>query len=207
MPDPLWLSVSEAVKNCAEIFAILVGGGWAFWRFYLRRERETAIDIALTHKSIPHAEGRFLAFFDVTFTNKSTVQVVAKRARVPAYSDQGEILKYSCSLLLRAVAATAPPGSEVRWFADASAQSPLPGDVEADLVDGYEIGGETDFWMEPSESYHVGVGIVLRAGAYLAMVTFVGQNGDHEFWRRMFIIQIPEQDSLAPYGRTVGVRA
>ena len=195
MSDPLWLSVSGAVKNYAEVLAILVGGGWAFWRFCLRRERQTALDIALTHKCIPETEGRFLTHFDVTLTNKSTVQVVAKKARLPAYSDPSETLKYSCSLLLRPAPEAAPLGAQARWFADAAARSPLPGDIEADLVDEYEIGGETDFWMEPSESYHVGVGVILRSGAYLAMVTFVGQNGDHEFWRRLFIIKMPEQDA------------
>jgi hypothetical protein len=202
MPDPLWLSVSEAVKNYAEMMAILVGGGWAFWRFCLRREKETALDIALTHTSIPEKEGCFLAYFDVTLTNKSPVQVVAKRKRLPAFSDAGEVLQYSCSVLLRPVATAASLGSIVQWFADADAKSPLPGDIEADLLGEYEDGGKTDFWMEPSESYHVGVGVVLRSGAYLAMVTFVGQNGDHEFWRRLFIIQIPGQEALPTKERT-----
>jgi len=55
--------------------------------------------------------------------------------------------------------------------------------------------GKTSYWMEPSECSHAGVGIMLQAGVYLAMVTFVGQNGKDEFWRRLFLVRVPEPDS------------
>ena len=55
---------------------------------------------------------------------------------------------------------------------------------------------KTDFRLEPSESYHLSVGVILQAGVYLAMVTFVGQGSDDEFWRRLFIVQIPELEAL-----------
>lgn len=53
MLAPLWLSISEAVKNYAEMLAILVGSGWALGTFCLRREKETALDIALACRCIP----------------------------------------------------------------------------------------------------------------------------------------------------------
>ena len=34
--------------------------------------------------------------------------------------------------------------------------------------------------------------LVLSPGTYLAMVTFVGAGGDKEFWRRVFLVQVPE---------------
>ncbi len=223
----LVLSHSEELKNWAETIGIMVGGFWALWRFGLRRERKPALDIALTLKIIPETEERFLAFFDVTLTNKSTRQVLARirKAGRPAFKDRNETLQHSCSLLLRRVPPETPQDKLVRWFADADAKSPLP-THEANLLDDYEYEepGRKEFWMEPSESYHLGVGIRLQPGVYLAMVTFVGQESlwrrllafvrllgakvpfvgkwidvyqrSDEFWRRLFIVEIPERDAL-----------
>jgi hypothetical protein len=65
----IWAN-SEAVKNFAETLAILVGGTWAFYRFVIRRESKPALDIAQTCETIQMLEGHFLAYFDVTLTNK-----------------------------------------------------------------------------------------------------------------------------------------
>jgi len=168
-----FLSVSEAVKNWVETLAIVVGGGWAFWRFVLRRESKPALDIALTTKIIPEPGGCLLAYFDVTLTNKSTRQVSAKiRQRgQPAYKDENEDLPHSCSLLLRPVPAGSP-GTQIRWFVDGDAKGPLPkGIIVTNLLDEYEyeIEGKKEFWTEPSESSHLCVGVRLEPGIYLAM--------------------------------------
>jgi hypothetical protein len=188
--EVVWFS-PEAIKNYAEVLAILVGGVWAVWRFCLRRERDTALDIALSQQSVPRADGSFLVFLDVMFTNRGAVRVTARRKRYPAYDDDSESLNFSGSLVIRELPDTAPVGAQVRWFATASDRSPRQTDIEADLLDDCELTGETDFWMEPGECSHSGVAIILRAGAYAAMVTFVGAAGDHEFWRRIFLIRVP----------------
>ena len=46
---------------------------------------------------------------------------------------------------------------------------------------------------EPGERYHLGAGVVLEAGTYLAMVTFVGDRDDQQFWRRGFLVTVPER--------------
>jgi hypothetical protein len=51
------------------------------------------------------------------------------------------------------------------------------------------------FWLEPDETYHVGAALVLEAGTLLALVTFVGDASDEDFWRRTFVIQVPSQGS------------
>jgi hypothetical protein len=185
---------SEEVKRFVETLAVLVGGGWALYRFVLRRESKPALDVGLTYQAIPEKEGRFLAFFDVTLTNKSTCQVMARIRKIgqPAFSDRSEVLQHSCSLLLRRVNEGLAHEGQVRWFPDANAKSPLASDIVANLLDEYEDEAEgiPDFWMEPSESYHLCVGVILQPGVYLAMVTFVGEQSDDEFWRRLFIIQI-----------------
>lgn len=189
-PSPFWLSLSEATKNWVEVFALLVGGGWALWRFRLRREGVSAFEIALSHRCVQEANGCVLTYFDGTITNKGAVRIVAKKEQRPAYKDAKEILEHSYSLLLRPLSATGTAGTQVRWFADTNASSPLPGDIEADLLDEYEVDGVLDFYVEPLESYPVSVGVWLTPGNYLAMVSFVGESGPHELWRRVFIVQV-----------------
>jgi len=200
--DPCRPSNSEVAKNFAEVIAVMIGGYWAYYRFWLQRENEPAIGIELDYECVPNANQSLLTYFDVTLTNKGKVKAEAKRKPDKEgdfpYSDEGEDLKYSCSLLLRAIPQNIPKGEPIRWF-DAEVdkkRSPLPGDIEANLIYDYERDGEPYFWMEPAESYHVGVGFVLPHGIYLAMVTFIGKNDD-EFWRRTFIIQIPNQSLVA----------
>ena len=191
MADPFWVSLADAVQNWATAAAILFGGVWAFYRFVIRRERETAIAIDMNTTCTPYGQGHFLAFFDVTLTNKASVRVTAKRARSPAYEDTAETLNFSGSLLVRRVSPGTAPGPFVRWFSESAPSSPQPGDIQADLLDEYELNGKTDFWMEPGESYHVNAGIVLADGTYLAMVTFVAAKSDKEFWRRVFLVEVP----------------
>jgi hypothetical protein len=83
-------------------------------------------------------------------------------------------------------------GSQLRWFLPGK-KSPYPDDFELDLVDEYEIDGETDFWLEPGETYNVGVALVLEPGTFLVLITFVGDASPEDFWRRTYVIQVPRQ--------------
>jgi hypothetical protein len=131
--------------------------------------------------------------FDVQLSNKGTVRVIAKRKRDQgrAYKEDVDILKYSVDLLVRRITAPTTSGAHVQWWSDSQSKSPQAGDLEADLLDEYEVNGETDFWIEPRETQHGSATIVLEAGLYLAMVTFVGASSDEEFWRRVFLVGIP----------------
>ena len=191
MLDPFWVSLAQAVQNWATAIAVLVGGVWAYYRFGIKRESETALGIDLAHTNVPY-DANYLVFFDVCLKNKGAVRLGAKRNRGSAYKDDAEMLAYAVDLLLRPIPPGSVPGSRIGWFASETDTSPRSGDVELDLAAEYEIDGETDFWMEPGESYNLGAGVVLRAGSYLAMVTFVGDRSDEEFWRRMFLVQVPE---------------
>lgn len=190
MPDRFWVSLAQAVQNWATAIAILVGGAWAYYRFGIKRENETALAIDLAHSSIPY-DSNYLVVFDVCLDNRGSVRLGAKRKRKPAYKDREEVLAYSVNLLLRPVPPGSTPRSRIAWFECETDKSPRPDDVELDLVAEYEKARETDFWMEPGENYHVGATVVLSAGKYLAMVTFVGDRSDDEFWRRTFLVQVP----------------
>ena len=178
-----------------------VAAGWAVWLYVSRREGKPVVEIDLASQALPYEEGRFLAYFDVTLTNKSKRRVLARKRAPdrPAFSDRGETVQHSCSLLLRRLAANAPTTTQVGWFSNPGAKSPLPADIVANLLEGYEyeIEGKEDFYVEPAEASHLSVGVVLEPGIYLALVTVVGQPADDsEFWRREFLVQIPKQGPL-----------
>ena len=199
VPVPSWRVVAEAVQSALTALGILAGGVWALYRFGLRRERETALEIDLTYAPTPYDGDKYLVHFDVTLANKGSVRVAARKAEKPIYprdqtpehGSEPDTLNYSADLLVRRIPPGIPVGAPLRWWSDANATSPQPGDIEADLLDEFEAAGKTDFWMEPGESQHGFAAIVLEAGTYLAMVTFIGASSDEEFWRRVFVVTVP----------------
>jgi hypothetical protein len=200
MADPYWLSVAAAMEHYAKVAAIVLGGIWAYFRFGLFREGETKLEIDLTHTTHPNDSSSYLVELDVTLINRGTTLIAAQHKRCPAYSDPDESLKYGGDLLLRFIPSDLPLGEQVSWFSEGSnATRPLPGDIELDLLYEYEgkEGGlsQTDFWLEPGDVAHVGRAIVLNPGTYLVMVTFVGDRRVTEFWRRVFVIQVPKSSA------------
>lgn len=79
------------------------------------------------------------------------------------------------------------------WF-DSPLLKPVPNlPAEINLLSDYEDplrGNIVDFWMEPSETYHVGRTLVLAPGQYLTKVTFIGAKGDDNFWSRVAMIAV-----------------
>jgi len=148
MAEPFWVDLAKAVQSWATAVAIAGGGAWAYYRFVLRREKETAVGIDISFSSFPYGDANHLVFFDVTLVNKAPVRVTAKPNRRPAYDDVGEILAYSGDLLVRQVPPELSPGVQVAWFPEPHVKNPCPGDFEADLLNEYELDGQTDFWME-----------------------------------------------------------
>jgi hypothetical protein len=185
------------------LLAVVGGAVWGYYKFRLNRLDKPVLEIALAYRTIPDKDGRFLAWFDATFTNKSQRKVQARKRteRKLAFSDKNEDLEHSCSLLLRRVDPGAPAATQIRWFPDRNAKSPLDTDIKVNLLTGYEYdaAGKDDFYIEPSEAQTLSVGIILEPGVYIAMITFVGPPPDDtEFWRREIIIQIPEANSGLP---------
>jgi len=194
MDSPFWLSLADAVEKWTTSAGILLGGGWAFYRFALKRESDTALALDLKCASLPYdkaAQPSHLVTFEVTLKNTGPVRLRAKRKRLVAYHDSVEDLKYSGDLLLRRVPSGMLPGTKVGWFSESNEHSPFVTDIECDILFDYELDGGTDFWMEPGETYPVGVSVVLEEGTYLAMVTFVGDADDNEFWRRVYVVNVP----------------
>jgi hypothetical protein len=205
--DRWWISRADAVSKWATTFAILVAGLWALYHFYLRRESQTALTIDLTVSSVPYMNSSDLVTFDVTLTNKGLVAVRAQRNIRPAFQDNDEVLKYGGDLLVRKVSAELKPIATADWFIADHEHSPHADDFEADLLRIFrDDQGYTDFWMEPAEAYHVGSTLVLAPGNYLVMVTFVGdRKSGTDFWRRVFLIQVPVQAMTPSLGDKQGI--
>jgi hypothetical protein len=165
----------------------------------LHRESATALAIELGHTDFKYANAEYLVTFDVTVRNMGQVRLTIRRDRNPAYpradTEDSETLKYGADLLIRRVPDGAGAGESIQWFSSEQATSPVEGDLECDLAGEYELGGKTDFWMEPGESYHLSTTRVLTTGCYLAMVTIIGDSSDREFWRRLYLIQVPAEES------------
>lgn len=207
MNERWWISRADAISKWATTFAILAAGFWALYHFYLRRESQTALTIDLTTSSVPYVNSAHLVTFDVTLTNKGLVGVRAQQKIRPAFKDDDEVLQYGGDLLVRKVQPDLKPSATVDWFIADHEHSPRETDFEADLLRIFRNDkGNTDFWMEPGEVYHVGSTLVLEPGNYLVMVTFVGnRNSNEDFWRRVFLVQVPVPTTILPSGDKQGI--
>lgn len=207
-----WLQALQAIQAVVTTLGIVAAAAWALYRFGARREGESALAIDLELTVRPYRDDRSLVFFDVELANTGAVRLAAKRRKDPAFSDLirdgeiwGEEIRFSGDLMLSRVPDALAHGHAWRWYRQPRSDAAVD-ILEFDLLEEYDDGdGRSAFWMEPGEVYRLGVPIVLRAGIYVAKVTFIGQRSDQEFWRRLFLVQVPRADpgaaSLAPAGR------
>ena len=176
--------------------AAVIGGLWALRRYLIERTDEEAVVIEINSNCTLYGSD-YLVLVDVILTNKGHTKVQAKYKRNEgwAYDDGVEKLRHSGSLQIKAIRGWASRNDRhLDWF-----KSPLLEPVdrlpEVNLLTEYEDplqNNRIDFWMEPDETYHLGIPLVLSAGLYLAKVTFVASGGDDNFWSRVFCIQVPE---------------
>ena len=65
---------SEIAKNFATVLAILVGGGWTFWRFVLQREAQAKVEFDVDIKIIGEHDGELIIELITTIENKGLVR-------------------------------------------------------------------------------------------------------------------------------------
>jgi hypothetical protein len=185
--------------------ALLIGAGWALTHFVLKRTNEAALKIDMTGGRPIVDKGRVIFTADVVLENIGGVRIAARRKQfdnehlLPAYVHPGnERLEYSVSMLIRPLPKAKQSGT-LDWFDFDGRLKPSDLIAEINLIDSYEVEDKkVNFWMEPSEVYHLPVIQELEPGNYLAMVTFVGDRGEFEFWRRFFVFDVdpPRPKSL-----------
>ena len=141
MPDPIglsstnawWLQATDALEHFFTTVGIIIGGVWTYVHFIRRREHETALQIALVATSEPHDGDKWLTFFDVRFTNKGRVKLVAKKKQPLAYDDhrkgdpRGQKFDYGVDLQVWQV-----PDSKLQVLVHPADDQKrlLPGDIE-----------------------------------------------------------------------------
>lgn len=121
-----------------------------------------------------------------------------------AYDPNIETLDFSVSLLLRPIPKPgyfqpfAPEAGKrdkmFDWFTEMNAQG-KPADLvaELNLIDSFDVDDEeVNFWIEPGETYHLPVTLLLKPGIYLGLITFIGHRGEFEMWRRSILLQVPD---------------
>jgi hypothetical protein len=178
--------------------AALLGGIWAVIRLRTERVYEAALDIAVDTTCPGHGPTPLL-FIAICLTNKGKVKIQAKTARDNGYAfnDGVEQLRHSFSLQLRHFNAVGAPPGHIDWY-ESPALAPVPGPPEINILYEYEDprkGNQIDFWMEPGESSHFGVPVVVPPGLYLAKITFVGAGGDENYWSRIILAEVPSPGS------------
>ena len=193
MDTPYWYYVADSIQNLVTTIAILIGGAWAIYRFWLKREKETAINLNVNYLTEPYGD-LHIVFVEVTIANCGSVSVRAKKES-PAYKDDVEIVSSSGHLRLRPIKCNSATQEQILWFPNGAKLAPLEDDIEADLLTEYAVDGRPRFWMEPGETYRIGATLLLPPGQYMGMATFIGDRGKEEFWRQVFLLIVPRRDN------------
>ena len=207
MPDLFWEFIfkdATALKDTLTALGIVVGGWWTYTRFIRGRLDETALDIDLTYSTVDYKADDRLTFLNVIIKNQGKVKLRARERINPAYDHRStdgieHVYRFGLGVKIRKIPSDLSSNCWLDWYGDPELESALQ---EINLLKGYVKGEhQTDFWMEPGESYTLAAPVILADGSYLAMVTFIGASKkDDEFWQRIFLIQVPSTNCAVAQG-------
>ena len=208
-----WLLLARASKSIFKhsqnwyhltiSIATVVAGAWVFYVFVIERNTQAhlALDLRVTiSTNSPSFTDRRLVFLDVVLTNVGKRKLEASRAK-PAYQDPAETLDYSCGVEMRKIQTPLTETNKLlEWFEETNQlQCPVGIPDEINMLEEYEVPDTPDlatttwtpnFWIEPSEQYHLGTALILPKGDYLARVHFIGTHGKEDYWSRIVFVQI-----------------
>lgn len=195
---------SEILQHVGVAAAALMGGLWASYRFLIQRGYETALQIDFDLSYCAHRNGSHLVFADATLSNKGQTRINAKPKNyvrdeaLPTYTDAAEVLYHSCALQLKRIDQHIASNAVLDWFESAYLQQVDGIPKQINLLYEYEVSknGAIDFWIEPNESYHCSIPLLLTDGDYVAKVYFIGNRGGFEFWSRTFLFRLDESDTV-----------
>ena len=185
-------TVATIVDHLATAIAVVVGGGWIFYQYIVRRLGQTGISIDLIACVHPHTEGFRLVFLDVVLKNTGHTRLDASLAsRFELARQFDDSVQFAGSLQLRRIEGPAPAAAaHVDWWENAPGVLGSLVIPEVNLLMEYTDEDERpDFFMEPGEEYHLGNAFLLSPGTYLAKVVFVGQ-GKREYWSRIAQVHV-----------------
>jgi len=182
----------EIAQSLVTIVAIVLGGGWALYQFFIRRAAETGLQIEVQPSTMLWNEILRYVFVDIAFKNTG-------QRRLDASADAAKTLEtlhagtvhYPVSLQIRRVVAPPSYVGHVDWWSNgANILSELVIPEVRLLTEYLDDQGKTGFFMEPGEEYHFGTALLLEKGAYMGKVVFVGSRGRAEYWSRIFAFAV-----------------
>jgi hypothetical protein len=191
----LWQFGAQSTSNGVTSLGILVAGSWTLYQFVLRSplfESTLSIKYAVWTEE---AVSNFVVFFDVVLENTGKQRITA-----PLELSQYEITQYEKSvaypadLQIKRLRNDDPAPRFAAWWPVGKALEDIPGVLEhISLLSEYtREGGDIEFFMEPSETYHLGSVLVLPAGHYVAKIVFVGERKSAaEYWSRIVYFRVP----------------
>src|ERR1043165_4276434 len=192
---------SEVLQNFALALAVIAGGIWASYRFFIQRAYETALEIDPATTNLPYEDNMFLVLIDIILKNKGQTRISARPKKyfkgeaLPTHKDAAETLQHSLGLQIRRISAGSPANAVLDWFESDKLQKLDGIPNEINLLSEYEISknGAVDFWIEPNEVYHCAIPLILPKGRYIAKVSFLGNRGGFEFWSRIFLLCVEQE--------------
>jgi len=184
---------------------------YAIRRFGLKRERFSFLNLTLDAK-VMHDLGEVkLVSIVISLENKGETRINARRKRGTKeflYDDDFDQCMHAGTLKIRPIPIEQEP-LIFDWYSLKPMNAKISrGDIEGvntteesleqinylnefeDPKDNYR---EVDFWLEPKESYIVGVPIWLRPGMYCAKAIFLGPRKkyqDDEYWSHTTIFHV-----------------
>jgi hypothetical protein len=191
---------AEVLHTLSLSFAVIIGGLWVSYRFFIQRAYETALEIDLSMTCLPYAHN-FIVFIDTVLKNRGQTRISARPKRyvkgvaLPSYMDAEEILYHSLGLHIRRINNAIKGNAVLDWFESKYLEIVEGIPKEINLLNEYDYSknGAIDFWIEPNEIYHCAIPLILPEGHYIAKVAFIGSRGGFEFWSRIFHLHVHQQ--------------
>ena len=72
--------IAQAISSVMGTLAIIIGAGWAYWKFVLQKEREPRAEFDLTADFIGKQDGKWLLEVNARLSNKGKVRHLMKNA-------------------------------------------------------------------------------------------------------------------------------
>jgi hypothetical protein len=185
---------AERTDHAITALGILVGGGWTFYQFILRKAFESALSIDYSVRTEPR-KNQFAVFFEVIFANIGNRRITAPfNLTEDQVIDYEHSIEYPADLQVKRLADDFDGPNFVGWWSKSGALENidgLPSHISL-LFEYSRSDGKVDFFMEPKERYSLGSILVLPAGHYAAKIVFVGERAQAaEFWGRIVYFCVP----------------
>jgi len=152
---------ADKIDHAVTALALLVGGGWTFYQFVLRRAFESALSIECTVRTEPlrydQRDDKFVVFCDVLLQNIGPRRITAPQSLAPDQRTEFEqSVTYPADLQLKRLADGELAPQLAGWWSSTGVLESIPGVPEAVslLYEYTKADGKIDFFMEPSEKYH-----------------------------------------------------